>query len=526
MTQDEALAVLESGSSALLTGAAGAGKTYLLNKFIDRSRQRGKSVAVTATTGLAATHLHGTTIHAWAGIGVHDRLDSQMTAKLGKTRQELLRRADILIIDEISMLHDFRLDMVDLMLRHVRETDAPFGAMQVVLCGDFFQLPPVNRRDGRQGGFVTSSQIWQQNVFKICYLKTQFRQSDDQNFTDILNGIRAGVLTRNQLKALQSRAQATDDPFAARTHLLTVNVDVDEVNHRRLNEIDGETREYYMTTSGSKNYVEQLQRSCLAPAVLKLKVGAQVMCIKNSAERKYANGSLGKVVAFEEDTDYPVIKLVNGRTVTMRPESWELMDGDKRRAAAMQLPLKLAWAITVHKSQGMTLDAARIDLGRAFVEGMGYVALSRVRSLQKLTLDNMNGMALRVSPLARQIDAELQQKSSDALRELSAQIAAWKQAEERGENVQAVAPASPDPELLTALKRWRSDTARAAGVPPYIIAHDKTLAAVASARPQDVAQLGSVPGFGPKKCDQHGDDIVRIVAETSADSATIASEIP
>ena len=141
MTQDEALAILESGKSVLLTGAAGTGKTYVLNKFIKRAKARGISVAVTATTGLAATHLNGTTIHAWSGIGVQDFADAHTTAKLGKTRQELIKKADTLIIDEISMLHDFRLDMVDTVLRLVRESNEPFGGIQVILCGDFFQLP-------------------------------------------------------------------------------------------------------------------------------------------------------------------------------------------------------------------------------------------------------------------------------------------------------------------------------------------------------------------------------------------------
>jgi ATP-dependent exoDNAse (exonuclease V) alpha subunit len=238
MTQAEALAILEGGHSVLLTGAAGTGKTYVLNQFIRRAKQAGKSVAITATTGLAATHLNGTTIHAWSGIGVHDSIDKYAAGKLAKSRQELIRRADILVIDEISMLHDFRLDMVDQMLRLVRDSTEPFGGMQVVLSGDFFQLPPVNRSDSRKGSFVISSEVWYQNVFTVCYLEKQFRQSEDQYYTDILNGIRAGVLTRNQLKALQDRMYAEDDPFTARTRLLTVNVDVDGVNIEELAELD------------------------------------------------------------------------------------------------------------------------------------------------------------------------------------------------------------------------------------------------------------------------------------------------
>ncbi|HEU4984649.1 MAG TPA: AAA family ATPase, partial [Nitrososphaera sp.] len=250
------MAILESGASVLLTGAAGTGKTYVLNKFIRRAKRARKSVAVTATTGLAATHLNGTTIHSWSGIGVHDSLDKYAAAKLGKGRQDLVRKADILVIDEISMLHDFRLDMVDEILRMVRDNVEPFGGLQVILCGDFFQLPPVNRRDSRQGSFVVASQAWQQGSFAVCYLEKQYRQVGDQDYTDILNGIRKGFLTRAQLDILQSRTHAEADPFAARTRLLTVNVDVDSVNNAQLDELEGDVYEYEMETHGSKKYVE------------------------------------------------------------------------------------------------------------------------------------------------------------------------------------------------------------------------------------------------------------------------------
>lgn len=418
MDQALVLELLLNGENVLLTGPAGSGKTYVLNDFIRRARSEGKHVSVTATTGLAATHLSGSTIHSWSGIGINDTIPSDFYENLLKGRRDTINKTDILIIDEISMLHDFRLDMIEQITRKVREIDEPFGGLQVVLCGDFFQLPPVSRGDQPLGEFVVSSDIWEEFDPIICYLEEQHRQNDD-DFLDILNAIRSDEVRRNHAEKLLSRQGADLGTLGAITELHTTNVDVDAINKQQLANLKGKEHHFAMATTGKSHYVESLQRSCLALEDLVLKEGALVMCVKNNPEKKYVNGTLGTVVDFDSATDYPIIKLLNGRELTITPETWELRDGDKKRAGLVQIPLRLAWAITVHKSQGMTLDAARIDLRRAFIEGMGYVALSRVRSLDTLSLVGINQMALRVSPQALSIDQQLRTKSAKDAKKFS-----------------------------------------------------------------------------------------------------------
>jgi ATP-dependent exoDNAse (exonuclease V) alpha subunit len=410
MKQGMALEIMLSGESVLLTGPAGAGKTFVLNQFIRIARNEGKHVSVTATTGLAATHLSGTTIHSWSGIGIADELQPGFGDYISKNRHEIIEKTDILIIDEISMLHDFRLDMVDEICRVVRKKDEPFGGIQVIMSGDFFQLPPINRGDSRAGGFVVNSKVWQELDPTICYLEEQYRQ-DDEELLDILNALRAGELNRGHAEKLLARVGVEPDNNEIITELHTVNVDVDKLNEVRLGLLEGDELFYTQTTTGSKNYIDSLQRSVLAPATLRVKKGALVMAVKNSLDRKYVNGSLGTVIDFESATDYPIVEFKSGKVVTMSPDTWELRDGDKKRASITQIPLRLAWAITVHKSQGMTLDAAKIDLRKAFVEGMGYVALSRVKNLNSLFLSGINQMALRVSEDAQAIDILLRDKA-------------------------------------------------------------------------------------------------------------------
>ena len=414
MTQQDALDILKLGHNVFLTGAAGSGKTYLLNQYIKYLRSHNIPVGITASTGIAATHMGGTTIHSWAGIGIR----AEMT---GKDVQELFKRpylrnrfahTKVLIIDEISMLHGFRLDLVDMICRAFKHNDCPFGGMQVIMCGDFFQLPPVSKKD-ENSDFVTKSEIWKEMNVRICYLDEQFRQ-DDRSFLRVLNDIRNNEVTEMTVEYLSERLNTPVKGYVKPTRLFTHNADVDAINKTHLEALPGKPHEYAMSWRGSFGLTEILKKSCLAPETLVLKEGAQVMFVKNNYEVGYVNGTLGEVIDFNAD-GAPIVRTFDGSEIEVKQASWEVKEEEIEKAAISQLPLRLAWAITIHKSQGMSLDAAEIDLTRSFLPGMGYVALSRVRSLSGLKLMGMNQMALQVNGDVAEMDKEFLKQSDEAM---------------------------------------------------------------------------------------------------------------
>lgn len=419
MTQKDALDILKLGHNVFLTGAAGSGKTYLLNQYIDYLRTHKVPVGITASTGIAATHMGGTTIHSFTGMGIKDAMDEREIKDLYKRKylRDRFLKTKVLIIDEISMMHSHRLDLVDLICKAFKKNDLPFGGMQIVMCGDFFQLPPVSRGQ-EKGDFVTESRIWNEMQLKICYLDEQYRQSD-RAFLRVLNDIRGNAVNEMTVEYLSERLNKKAQGYSRPTRLFTHNADVDTINKTHLDALDGHEHEYFMNWRGSIGLTDTLKKSCLAPEKLILKKGAQVMFVKNNYEAGYVNGTLGEVVDFDKD-DSPVIRTFDGKEIMVGYASWEVKDpssssGQEILASITQLPLRLAWAITVHKSQGMSLDAAEVDLSRSFVPGMGYVALSRVRSLKGLTLMGMNQMALQINPYVLEMDKEFRSYSDNAL---------------------------------------------------------------------------------------------------------------
>ncbi len=407
------------GHNIFLTGPAGCGKTFLLNKYISFLKKNSIRVGVTASTGIAATHINGRTIHSWSGIGISEEIDDKQIKRL-KAKKDLRERVaccDVLVIDEISMLNASRLDLVDHVCKAIRKDLRPFGGMQVVLCGDFFQLPPVARR-GQDSRFVMDSNIWNSMDTKICYLEEQYRQADT-DFLKVLNDIRNNSVTEKTEKLINQRLNKSVSKKIKPTKLYTHNRSVDTENSSELDKLKGEERVYNMTDEGETPLVKALKKSCLSPEALKLKIGAVVMFVKNNFAKGYVNGTLGKVIEFDAATGNPIVQTVAGKLITVGPARWVVEEGDTDVAFISQIPLRLAWAITVHKSQGMSLDAAEINLNNTFEYGMGYVALSRVRSLDGIKLIGINRMALQVNEQVSRLDRELLITSDDHLSDLN-----------------------------------------------------------------------------------------------------------
>lgn len=422
MTQDKALEILKSGRNVFLTGEPGAGKSYTINLFTEYLRSMGRYADVTASTGIAATHINGQTIHSWSGIGIKDKVTEKDIDQIMK-KSYVIRRilsAQVLIIDEISMLNGDAIDSVDKVCRAVRGSaefmtdtkDKPFGGLQVIFVGDFFQLPPIKSEK-----FAFQSNAWLAADPRVCYLDEQHRQSDEK-FLDLLKSLRDGKIEKRHIAILKSRNIPAPEGI---TRLFTHNRDVDHVNTQELAKLDGEKRTYHMGSSGIDFLIATLKKNCLSPERLDLKIGAKVMFTRNERRNKdrdfeeprYVNGTMGKIISMDDGR--VVVLTKEGIEIEAIYEEWVIEEKDIRKAMIKQIPLRLAYAITVHKCQGMSLDSATMDLGSAFEYGQGYVALSRVRSLEGLYLEGLNKMALEMHPTVIKKDGMFRSISKAAI---------------------------------------------------------------------------------------------------------------
>jgi ATP-dependent DNA helicase PIF1 len=508
MQQDEALDILKLGHNVYLTGAAGSGKTYVLNRYIKYLRENNIVVGVTASTGIAATHMNGMTIHSWAGLGHGDEIDIERILAKSSLKKRMAETR-VLIIDEVSMLDGHVLDAVDAIARAFKDQTKPFGGLQVVLSGDLFQLPPVTRSG--EPFFVFNSEAWKSMSLKICYLDEQHRQ-DDSNLLSILNAIRSNSVDETHFEELSERikpAPGGEDIIKLYTH----NAHVDDINTAELAKLKTETKTYDMTGRGRGSAVESLTKRCLAPEKLVLKIGSEVMFVANNPAKHFYNGTLGKVVKFNGDGK-PAVQTRHG-LITVDEHTWKTEDGDKTIAEVTQLPLRLAWAITIHKSQGMSLDAAEVDLSKSFEPGMGYVALSRVRSIEGLYIKGINNMAMVVNPQIIELDVKLKARSKQAAAGLK--LINKKTIEQHHQTVRrALRPEEDklleayDEAIFKRLKSWRGKLAAARSVPAYVILPDKTLKLIAAVMPKNEPELSRISGIGAQKLEKYSADILEL----------------
>lgn len=436
-SQPEVLARLIKRENLFISGLAGSGKTTIINTFIsllDAEYDGVFNVAVTASTGIAASLIAGQTIHSWAGLGIStEPFDPANIEKLMWSKVKNLKTADVLVIDEISMLPAHLFIKLDKALKHFRRSKEPFGGVQLVLIGDFLQLPPVAGKDSGNvdNRFAIQTEEWREAEINHCFLDKSYRATD-KRLRRLLLEIAAGKISDHTREIIEDRQSATKNSSTTYTTLFTTNRNVEAYNDQELRKNPNPPHEFVVQTRlGNKKDVDATIKKYNIPETLILKTGATVILTKNIGSGEsgdlLANGSLGVIEGFLNDRT-PIVRFNNGSTCIIAPaiyqitERTEVIFKDKKFvteevvAAVEQLPLKLGYAITVHKSQGQTFDGVELDLSKCFQDGLGYVALSRVRSVDDLVITGFNPKAYRVSELSRRITRYVK-KNALALRE-------------------------------------------------------------------------------------------------------------
>ncbi len=413
MTQESALYTMKTGVNVFLTGAPGSGKTYVLNQYIDYLKQYGITPAITAPTGIAASHIGGMTLHSFFGIGIKESLSQYDIENLTEKKYlwDRMKNLKVLIIDEVSMVSPKLFQSIDALLRAFKFSTDSFGGVQIILVGDFFQLPPI-ARDKPEKRFIFQTDVWTDLDLHTCYLNTSYRH-EDKILLGILNEIRTDNVSEDSMNHFRARYKKTPTGNTAITRLYTHNIDVNKINASELAKINEPLKKFEAHTAGAKKWLERIFNSSLVLQNLDLKRGALVFFIKNNYEKGYINGTLGTIIDFDV-FGVPIVETHTGKHIKAERMEWTFNDNDgKPKATIKQIPLRLAWAITVHKSQGMTLDAAEIDLSKAFEPGQGYVALSRIKSLEGLRLMGLNDVALSIDPHVLSVDGDMRNHSNE-----------------------------------------------------------------------------------------------------------------
>ncbi|MFN7454888.1 MAG: DEAD/DEAH box helicase [Pseudobdellovibrionaceae bacterium] len=372
--QQTALEVLQSGENVFLTGGAGSGKSHLIRAFL--SEMNLKTFPILASTGAAAVIVGGRTFHSFFGLGIMEG-GPRATFEKARNDQKLLKRLNQVegfIIDEISMIPSTALEVAESLCREARESSLPWGGLRVITVGDFAQLPPVTRTQQREWAFT--SLAWEKSGFQICQLTHNQRVRDDHFFLDVLADVRQGLVTDRVIEFLESKVRQDDEDD--KSPRLFPRRDQSEIfNQRELDLLpDAEVRipSIYL---GAERFVEALKKSAPVPGEVVLKPGAYVLFLQNDPQKRWINGTRGIVSDIQPDKI--IVRKTSGREVTVEKSQFSIQDSEGNVVASViQFPLTLAYATTIHKSQGATLDRLWVDLSRLWEPGHAYVALSRL----------------------------------------------------------------------------------------------------------------------------------------------------
>lgn len=526
--------VEKTDMSLFLTGKAGTGKTTFLREVV---RYTKKKCIVLAPTGIAAVNAGAMTIHSFFQFGlgpfVQGVIEPKSDFRINKSKLELIRHLQLLIIDEVSMVRADLMDHINVELRRIRRNSKPFGGLQLLMIGDLQQLPPIAHggedellRQYYKTLYFFSSAALKSMKYSCIELKNVYRQTD-RHFIDILNHARNCTLTSQDISDLNARYVPgfSPKPEAGYIRLMTHNRQVDYVNETELEKLDSKPYTFVAAVSGT--FPEE---SYPTADSLTLKKGAQVMFIKNDPERRFINGTLGEVKSIDKNS-IAVRLAESGTVIDVEPMEWQNIryqfDEESKEISSKQIgrfkqyPLKAAWAITVHKSQGLTFDKAIIDVHAAFSPGQAYVALSRCRTLDGLVLSSPvsasvfmrdNAVDAYMNYISRPVE-ELAFSSCYEYFEYEKKLEPEEVApvDKVNADKREVPAEIPDTALARELKSWRFERAKEICKPAFVVFSNAALAGIAHLRPTTLTELMDVPGVGPSKLNAYGEEIVSIV---------------
>jgi ATP-dependent exoDNAse (exonuclease V) alpha subunit len=405
--QTRALRALKSDQNVFLTGGAGSGKSFLIRHYLSQVTD---DFPILASTGSAAILVGGRTFHSFFGLGIMEGGVEKTVEKAVKNRRvnQRLRAAKGVIIDEISMIPGQALRAAEEIARKVREKPDAWGGLRVIAVGDFSQLPPVSRGAGAKD-WAFLDQTWRRSQFVPALLRTMMRTQDPE-FLRVLNWVRDGQINGDVKKFLESRLRAPDGKPFDGTRMFPLRRTTEEHNLSELEKLPGDAHEFHTEYSGKKDSVEDMKKNAPVPEIIRLKKGALVMIRQNDPDGRWVNGTLGTAGDLDAEKGELEIELKNGMTYRMEPTTFHLLDADGERvASATNFPITLAYATTIHKAQGTTLDKIWVDLRNLWEPGQAYVALSRVRTKEDVFLVGWSPRSFHVDPLVADLYVKMEE---------------------------------------------------------------------------------------------------------------------